>query len=345
MSSLTNEQKALLFDYCFGLASETDIQQAEDLIASDKQAAQFVSNLKSILSLLDLVEIEPCPDTLVEQTIHKLKQADQDNKEKLEQLLAAEQAYPKTIKLGIWRNLTQAAAIAAIVLFCVGIVIPALTLARQSHYQYVCQNQLTNIYQGFATYKTDHDGCIPAVTMAAGSPWWKVGYQGKENHSNTRPVWLLVRQGYVEPDHFICPGRSHREKINTQTIAVCDYYDFPAREYVHYSFRICCPNSKKHSTVSRPLFADMNPLCEGLPSDYTHPFKKKLDERLLNSNSENHRNRGQNVMLCNGKVAFRKTRFYSNDEDDIFTLRHMIKGSEMTGCEKPSCESDVFLAP
>jgi hypothetical protein len=31
--------------------------------------------------------------------------------------------------------------------------------------------------------------------------------------------------------------------------------------------------------------------------------------------------------------------------DDIFTLQEMHPGSEIQGCEVPSCETDAFLAP
>ena len=74
-------------------------------------------------------------------------------------------------------------------------------------------------------------------------------------------------------------------------------------------------------------------------------LKLVLSEDLLIANSANHNRRGQNVLLCDGSVMYMKQRHTEISGDDIFTLMEMRPGSEITGCEIPSCETDNFLAP
>ena len=41
MNPLNNEQKELLFDYCIGLTSQTETDEAEALISSNQEAAEI----------------------------------------------------------------------------------------------------------------------------------------------------------------------------------------------------------------------------------------------------------------------------------------------------------------
>jgi hypothetical protein len=65
----------------------------------------------------------------------------------------------------------------------------------------------------------------------------------------------------------------------------------------------------------------------------------------MRANSANHRGRGQNVLLNDGSVEFKKERHTSLSEDDIYILQDMSCGTEVTGCERPSCSEDFFLGP
>jgi hypothetical protein len=341
MMELSNQDKQLLLDYCLGIAPKEQAPYIEGLIASNPQASQLVASFQGALSPLQTVRLESCPDELVEKTVARLKEA--AGQEHLQQLLHAEQGRPATIRLDRWRNLAQIAAIAAMVLFTIGIVIPSFGFARNLTLRHRCQTQLSGIYDGLSSYVADHEGQLPSVATSDGSPWWKVGYQGTENHSNTRPIWLLVRQGYVDPGRFICPGAT--QKPEPRTLVVANYNDFPTKSHVRYSFRICCDKVRMDPRGRKVLMADMNPLSERLPTDYSQPFRLRLDPSLLNSNSINHRRSGQNILMCDGSVQFAKTRFVGVSQDDIFSTHSMTSGSELRGCETPSSEADAFVAP
>jgi len=343
MTELNNQQKQLLFDYCLGLTSEESTIEAEQLISSNQQAAEIHSKLKASLLPLKSLKSESCPDDLAESTIWRLNNLARSSQLQLERLLADEQAKGVTDKKRFWKNLGEMVAAAAVIVFIAGVLIAPLNLARQKSRQQACLMQLHRIGQGINSYSADHNGQLPAVVTATGAPWWKVGYQGKENQSNTRHIWLLVKGGYVSPADFICPGRSRYQTLKLGPSEVQNYNDFPSRKYITYSFRIKCNKPKIESLRGhKVLIADMNPLFEKLPDDYSKPFKLQLDKDLLNLNSINHNRRGQNILFCDGSATFVKARNIGTSEDDIFTLQST---NTYEGIEVPSCETDDFLAP
>ncbi|MGA1978941.1 MAG: hypothetical protein ABSG99_00025 [Sedimentisphaerales bacterium] len=343
MTELNNQQKQLLFDYCLGLTPEEVTAEAEQLIASNKQAAEIHSKLKTVLSPLKILESESCPDDLAEGTIWRLNNVARSSQLRLEQLLADEQAKTVTDKVRFWKNLGELVAAAAVIVFVAGVIIAPLNFARQKSRQQACLMQLQRIGQGINSYSADHDGQLPAVATATGAPWWKVGYQGKENQSNTRHIWLLVKGGYVNPADFVCPGRSRCQTAQLDPSQLQNYSDFPSRKYVTYSFRIRCSKPGEESTGGeKALMADLNPLFEQLPNDYSKPFKLEPNIDLLILNSINHNHRGQNVLFYDGGAMFVKTRHVGTSEDDIYTLQDT---DTYQGVEVPARETDAFLAP
>jgi len=331
-----------------GLASNSDVIQGRELLATRPEAVTIFKTLKRALAPLDEMPREACPDELVDRTVASLMdRAHADSSEdRLEKLLVTEQTAPTRIRIPFWRNWGDIATVAAVLVLFVGIVLPALGHARQKYQQQRCQTQLSSVHNAMASYVSDHDGQMPRVPVAPGSPWWKVGYQGAANHSNTRGPWLLVKEGYVDPNRFICPGRPESRELRFDTLEVANYNDFPGATYIHFSIRIGCPESKQQGlTGRRVILADRNPLSEKLPTDYSAQFALKLCHELMTSNSANHNRRGQNVLFCDGSVEFTRRRNTSISEDDIYTLSNMTDGCEISGCEVPSCETDAFLAP
>ncbi|MCJ7777867.1 MAG: hypothetical protein MUP16_06090 [Sedimentisphaerales bacterium] len=343
MSTLDNQQKQLIFDYSLGLTTKKESAEAEELIGSSEQAAELHAALQSITSALDSLESELCPDELVERTILRLTNTARTSEARLAQLLADEQAKTAVRPWRLWWNAGRVLAAAAVILIAAGVWFAPLNFVRQQYYQQRCQMQLARIAGGVEQYMADHDGQMPAVATTAGAPWWKVGYQGDDNYSNTRHLWLLVRGGYVEPVNFVCPGTKRGQVVLLDSSQVKDYNDFPNRKHVTFSFRIRCDKPQGASPTSRGiLISDLNPLFESLPAPDAKPPVIQLNKELSNLNSANHNRRGQNVLLNDGSVKFLKTRGFGTAEDDIFTLQNT---KVYQGVEVPLCESDTFLAP
>ncbi len=348
MTSLSAHQKQLLFDYSLGLTSARERAEAQKLLSQNQEAIKVYQTFHNILSPLESVEPDPCPEELTERLFARLKQAAQERREvsHLEELLAAERSGPRTIKIPLWRNWGEILTAAAAVFLFVSVLFPSVGFMRQKYAQSRCGTQLAGIYEGYRNYASDHDGLLPAVAMTPGSPYWKVGYQGQENYSNTRQVWLLVRNGYVEPEVFLCPGRREPHKVTFDRFKIQNFNDFPSRIYIQFSAPITYPPSNNRDlTQKRVLMADRNPLSENLPSDLAEACRLPLGEKVLRANSSNHRNRGQNVLLHDGSVEFTRKRRASISEDDIYTLQSMQSGTEFCGCELPSSDADIFLAP
>jgi hypothetical protein len=104
MSSASDDQKQLLFDYSLSLTSQSDSAHAQALVSSNKEAAEFYRSLQAALAPLGALEPEPCPDDLAQRTISRLTNLANSAHRGLEELLATEQSRPVTIKVGFWRN-------------------------------------------------------------------------------------------------------------------------------------------------------------------------------------------------------------------------------------------------
>lgn len=347
MNRLTPEQKQLLFDDCMGLTSSEQAAEAQALISSCQEAAHIHSLLKTTLAPLDSLEPEPCPDDLAERTILRLKALVNSSHDRLQLLLAREQTRGLAVEKWPWPSFATRFATAAVILFAASVFLPSLGYLRHHSRLQKCQIQQAGFFQGLSNFVSDHGGRGPTVPAAAGAPWWKVGYPGTENHSNTRKIYLLVQNDYVKLSSFVCPGSKRGRVVLADPAQIQAYRDFPDRNCVTYSFQINCRrlgNGQLH--CEGIVMADSNPIFEDLPQDFSQELRLQVDETSLSLNSSNHsyfgKRRGQNVLHEDGHVAFLSTRYVDGSEDDIFTLQ----GTNVyRGIEVPSCEKDVFLAP
>ena len=343
MNPLNNEQKELLFDYCIGLTSQKETDKAEALITSNQEAAEIHQKLRAAIEPLGSLETETCPDELSEKTIYRVQNHADSGQQQLRQLLATEQGKKVTIKIDAWRNWFETAVVAAAILFVAGVLIPTLSSARQKYHQQGCKTQMGSVFQGLSNYISDYDGQTPAVASIAGAPWWKLGDQGRENQSNTRNVYLLPKYDYVDIENFVCPACKGEVPLKLNNSQIKRLKDFLSRRYVTYSFQINCRRIASGKLLCRKvIMADMNPLFENLPEDFSKEFRLQLDKTLLTLNSMNHNRRGQNVLFGDGRVEFIKKRFIGITRDDIYTLQDT---DVYQGCEVPSRENDFFLAP
>ena len=343
MSSLNKQDFEVLLDYSLGMASDAQNERAEKLLAENEDAIKLLECFTNSIAPLEHFHFHQCPDHLVETTVSKLNHAARSSQLKLQELITAEQTKKPLTNPRFWRNMGEILSAAAILLFISGVVISPLRYARHQSWQQNCKNQLAGIARGMDNYMSDNQGQMPAMATAAGDPWWKVGYQGRENHSNTRQMWVLVKNGYVDVGDFVCPGKREGRAIQFDPAKVKDYNDFPARRYITYSFRIPCKNMTPATIMGKKvLIADLNPLFEKIPGIANGKLGLKPNTQLMRINSRNHNLKGQNVLFDDGSASFNRTRQAELSHDDIFTLQNT---TTYQGCELPSSPNDVFLAP
>jgi prepilin-type processing-associated H-X9-DG protein len=280
----------------------------------------------------------------MERTILRLKDAASSSNERLEKLLAGEQKRHIRTQPWFWLGMARKLATAAVFVIAGSVLLTTFNYLRYDSQRQRCQMQQSGFFRGLGNYVADHDGKQPALATQAGAPWYKLGDQGTEDHSNTRRLYILAKNGYVEPDTFVCPscdksrGRPQLTEPEIQRLR-----DFPDRRYITFSFQISCRQSTDGELHCRKvLMADLSPLFEDLPNDFREPFRLRLNRRLLTVNSINHRRKGQNILFGDGHVKFLSNRFIGVANDDVFTLQNT---DVYRGYEVPACETDFFLAP
>jgi hypothetical protein len=343
MKPLTNEQRELVLEYFFACTDEERFREAEELVYNNHEAAELFSKLSEATKVMEtLRDVPRCPDVLAEATLMRLKAAARSSQLRLTSLLDVEQKRSEYRGRGIFGKISEVAAVAAVVMLLGGAAFLSLRHARDMSWQTQCQAQLGGIARGVGQYEQDNNGQLPAVAMKQGSPWWKVGDQGQENQSNTRHLWVLVKGGYVEPGVFVCPSSALGQKL-VKNADVLAGNDFPSRDNITYSLRIMCvPNPNDPASGQYVLMADVNPIFEQLPQNYSEGFLRALNKRLMKANSTNHAGRGQNILINDGSFRFLKTRTWGPKQDDIYTIEGTDK---YQGNEVPASRADVFLAP
>ena len=73
MFSLGHKQMGLIIDYCLGLCSPSETEEAEELIAHSDRAADVQSQVQTALAFLSYVPVERCPDCLADLTVRRLR--------------------------------------------------------------------------------------------------------------------------------------------------------------------------------------------------------------------------------------------------------------------------------
>ncbi|PKL46521.1 MAG: hypothetical protein CVV39_07115 [Planctomycetes bacterium HGW-Planctomycetes-1] len=352
MDKLNKEQRDILLDYYFECAGQQESETAKELLETHQGAIEFYNRLHHSLSALEHLDHEvcaSCPDHLVEKTLDKLYShtAKTEPISQLDKLLHAESEKVVTKRPSFWRNFAEAAAVAAGVVILSGIFVPVTKQMRAMAWQAACQANLAKIAQGITGYANENSNFLPAVATKAGNPWWKVGSTQPQHQSNTRHVWVLVKNNYAEPQLFVCPGGTREKLPALSQTQIANLSDFPNRRYITYSFKLISePNKAKYPLSAAPLMSDTNPIFETCLQNPGCVDKNEFDpitlsEKLLKINSTSHRGKGQNVMFSDGAVRFTSQRVFGSD-DDIFTVkdRQVYRGTETT-----SSETDVFLVP
>jgi len=122
MDSLDPRRKELIFDYCLGRCSPSQRAEVQDLTDRDKAASQLHTRMEYPLRPLFCARAELCPDRLVEITVQRLCQM-------ARQKGRGAPVEPRVIPIGLrrhWGSAVAVAAVAACVLYAVGILLSPL---------------------------------------------------------------------------------------------------------------------------------------------------------------------------------------------------------------------------
>lgn len=265
-------------------------------------------------------------------------------------------------------------AVCAVLAVAVVIILPPMSRARSGR-RTVCSTNLLGLYKAIYTYSISNRDVFPiagevtpdgsAIGFSDGDRLLGTGAVLDDNV--TASLWMMVREGAMSTQNFICPKTSdkpddlvdHRSG-EVKAVVLMDTYDFAGRANLSYS-----PINMYHSAVGSAwsenvrsdwvLAADNNNNnYTGAPVRHTLSHGASLNDTMLMENSLNHSDdEGQNLLFGDGHVEFAMDPFQGPDQDNIFAMTIGGKNAPPTlghddgdaATDPKVAERDVVLLP
>ncbi len=228
------------------------------------------------------------------------------------------------ISAGPTFRLLDCLTVIAIALLLLGATLSARQLAQSKQDIVHCAKNLQLLHAAYSTYTTIH-GQPPRTRYEPGKPITAFtgasspdpfGPAGPEVNDVSAAIYLLAREGNVEPDVFNCPAALRNglaEQDTFESATARRRSNFGARIHFNYSFQD--PYVPERSAdPDLPLAADTNPGGQAILNATTQQALREL--RM--SNSPNHQRDGQNVLYFNGSVQFEPTPFVNKSTDNMY---------------------------
>lgn len=157
-------------------------------------------------------------------------------------------------------SLVELMTVVGIIMLLISILLPAMGRAREAGRRAVCLANLRSIAQGSIGYAANNNQQFPewgqriSGFAATGHQWNWDGVIGSTNdpgtdiRSNTRNVWMLVRNGAGDPKTFVCPSDDEAGEAFVPA-DVNHVYDVQNRSQFSYSFQYQGPAQKVGQTT------------------------------------------------------------------------------------------------
>mgnify|MGYP006278764241 FL=1 len=295
----------------------------EGVAASHRDRAARLLMVMGVLDHLPTTD----PGDIAERTIARVAEARRS--------AAAASGREVVGRIGPGMRWTDVAAIAAMVLIAVGLAFPVLSHNRAQADKAACAAHMQQAGLGFSRYADAHGGALPHTSSRPGDPWWNTN-QFDENgntQSNSAHLFVLVRNGYVDPADLQCAGRKITFRISPAQAT--HMRDWPNADATSFSYPNMFVQEKPRWQDSRVriVLADENPLFtsgqyrNGIPFDAPSPNHAVLG--------------GQNALLNDGSVDWLRAPVVEAD-DNIWRIEGL---EEYHGNEVPEDPSDAFLVP
>jgi hypothetical protein len=234
-------------------------------------------------------------------------------------------------------SLRELVVIAACITLFVGIFIPGYYKAQAISKKNLCRQHLAQIYGGLSAYQQANAGFLPFAGAVPGGSWLQVRTPGVLRASNTRHIYLTVRDGYItNTEVFLCPGQDQGVRMVMDNYRRVD--DFAEPGNIGYSVQ----NNNSPRPAATPRLSnrmvyvgDANPFFAGRMAHV-------LDPSGVENSSSHEANAGQNVLALDGQVAWVTRPTVGVAGDHIYqagTLKRYV------GTELPQGPTDTFLVP
>jgi hypothetical protein len=225
-------------------------------------------------------------------------------------------------------RLADLASIAAILVIGVAMFWPILSMASNQSRELACASNLARVAQGMGSYAMDFDGRLPQARASfLGGIWWDVGTPERSHSAN---LYRLVSRGYASLAELACSGNPHAPTIRTDP----SEQDWRSIQEVSYSYQLLSPGRPRWDN-GRPflVLTDKSPIVSrARRGEFAEP----------SSTSDNHRGRGQSLLMSDGSARFVSSPILENG-DNIWVPGH--GGRLQSGREMPESDLDAFVGP
>lgn len=261
---------------------------------------QRVEALISVFSLMDDYPVEDADEALVHATVLRVRRGAELAQR---QQRAAGLSMVEPTARG-WRiRMPDLISVAAVLLIGVALGTVVLGQVRQQAIDAGCENNLRALAQGFELYARDFQGRIPTAPAGystAGIAFWP-------------DPFVLSKHNYCDHGHANCPGHTQGGGYSRQVMTAGVPFAWLGADRM-------------------PVLGDRNPVIDARDTgDAINPFV---------ANSQNHSQRGQNVLFSDGSIEWLKAPLF-NDDDNIWLIRGQ---RTFEPGDAPTTLQDAFLA-
>jgi prepilin-type N-terminal cleavage/methylation domain-containing protein/prepilin-type processing-associated H-X9-DG protein len=272
-------------------------------------------------------------------------------------------------------TLVELLIVIGIIALLIGMLMPAFSQARERSNRLVCANNLRQLGIAMTIYsaserdrsfpRTEYDPKRDQLLLDANAgygvqnPFGNSGYVGENNVPAS--LFLLFRVQNLPPQVVICPSTDAEPGfVNEDRFQSSNWHFVP--ENMTYSLAVPFPGPTATSAgyvwkntlkSDFALMADINPGTRGgsvPPNNVIAPPHVASMRAMAQANSNNHRNRGQNVLYGDGHVQWSFTPYCGMPRRADGLLDHIYTAGAGDGgqCDDkalPVDEKDSVLLP
>ncbi len=329
--------ESLLLDLHLSRLDAGQALEVEEAIASSPELASQSRALRDVLALLDRHEVADAPVDLVDSVMARIDAEPRVIPFPQKPAAAAAFRSGQEIAATPVLSLRELVAIAACITLFIGVFVPGYFKAQNIARRNLCRSNLQQVFAGLTAYSQDHAGYLPYTHYVANASWLPTRAPNVRRVSPTRPLYLLLRTGYVrDPRVFICPSAPHTRAMRAEDFG--DFDDFAEPANITYSFQYMNrPTGRRAEAMEKEmvLLADRNPFFDGRAAHQIGLY----DDRAANSLTHED-GAGQNVVYVGGSGGWYTRPTIGVDADNIYQAGHLLR---YQGTEQPTCETDTFL--